>query len=76
MKRFLIGLGGLVLFGFTCQWFGLAIESAVHGEYMDWLVPTYLWGFMAMGMLALVIHLIYTIRKLIREVFYARDISL
>ena len=31
MKRFLIGLGGLVLFGFTCQWFGLAIESAVHG---------------------------------------------
>lgn len=69
MKRFLRGLGSLVLFGLLCQWLGLAIELAVRGEYLDWLVPTYLWGFMAMGMLALVIHLIYTIRKLIREVF-------
>lgn len=69
MKRFLRGLGSLVLFGLLCQWLGLAIESIVMYEYLDWLIPPALWGFMAMGMLALVIHLIYTIRKLIREVF-------
>jgi ABC-type antimicrobial peptide transport system permease subunit len=76
MKRFLVGLGLLIGFGFTCQLLGLAIETMVMNEYLDWLIPPALWGFMVMGMLALVIQLIYTTRKLIREVFYARDISL